>query len=492
MGKRKTTTRIVKAAGVSKNIEAEATRAAEEEEEPGMDVEEDAEEEEEDQESPEEKLARIEEETVAARKKELKSMAVGDLKSLLASNGLEADKMKKDDMMKAMLTHEAKARKSARAHEAKIRGVIVSKKNELEDLSISDLSKMCTAMGIQGAKKKEDRVRLILEDWQKNDGVEKALAQMARDERLKELQAMEIGDLRMLCEANGIDPCIKEVMADRVAKAEKTAGKFARPSLEKKEEVLEQSKGGDLVDTLLANESSRKASQKKQAEQGEAIKAKIAELKAKPVEELKKLLRKSGAEVEGKKEALVEALISISKQEEELNSRKAELKAMSISDLKALVSERSLECGNSKDKMIVAVLEHEAKSREDAKAFDKKAEEVILQKKGQLEGKTATELKDLCSSTNLAVGGGKEDKIARLLEQARADGEVDHAVSALIFCQRKEELRAMEKQELLTLCGKVGTDPCVKEVMIERLMSFEDENGVVEPPAKKSRKAQKS
>merc|ERR1712048_1278388 len=149
----------------------------------------------------------------------------------------------------------------------------------------------------------------------------------------------------------------------------------ARPSLKKKEEALKQSKGGDLVDTLLANESSRKAVQKKQIEQVEAMKAKIAELKAKSVEDLKKLLRKSGAEVEGKKEALVEALISISKQEEELNSRKAELKAMSISDLKALVSERSLECGNSKDKMIAAVLEHEVKSREEAKAFDKKAEE---------------------------------------------------------------------------------------------------------------------
>merc|ERR1712048_784643 len=155
-------------------------------------------------------------------------------------------------------------------------------------------------------------------------------------------------------------------------------------------------------------------------------------------------------------------------------------------------SESALECGSSKEKMVLAVLEHEAKSREDAKAFDKKADEVIAQKKGQLDGKTATELKDLCSAKSLAVGGGKEDKIARLLEQARADGEVDDAVSALMFCQRKDELCGMEKQDLLTLCGKVGADPCVKEVMIERLMSFEDENGVVEPPAKKARKAQKS
>merc|ERR1712187_535921 len=98
-------------------------------------------------------------------------------------------------------------------------------------------------------------------------------------------------------------------------------------SLEKKEEKIEQSKS-DLVDTLLANESSRKAAQKKEIEQEEAIKAKMAELKAKSVEELKKRLRKNGADVEGKKEALVEAVYAISKQEEEANSRKAELKAM--------------------------------------------------------------------------------------------------------------------------------------------------------------------
>merc|ERR1711972_39391 len=178
----------------------------------------------------------------------------------------------------------------------------------------------------------------------------------------------------------------------------------------------------------------------------------IAELKAKSVEELKKLLRKSGAEVEGKKETLVEALIAIGKQEEELNSRKAELKAMAISDLKALVSERALECGSSKEKLIAAVLEHEAKIREDAKAFDKKADEVVVQKKVQLEGKTATELKDVCSAKSLAVGGGKEDKIARLLEQARTDGEIDLAISSLLFRKRKEDLLSMEKTDLLPLC----------------------------------------
>merc|ERR1712187_273297 len=183
-------------------------------------------------------------------------------------------------------------------------------------------------------------------------------------------------------------------------------------------------------------------------------------------------------DVEGNKEALVEAVYAISKQEEEANSRKAELKAMSISGLNALVSERALECGNSKQKMVTAVLEHEAKCRKEAKAFDKKADALIVQKREELEGKTATELKDLCSAKSLVVGGGKEDKITRLLEQARADGEVDAAISALMFGLRKDELRAMEKQNLLTLCAKVGADPCVKEVMIECIVSFEDDNGV--------------
>merc|ERR1711879_626854 len=99
--------------------------------------------------------------------------------------------------------------------------------------------------GIQGVRKKEERVRSIIECWQQDDGVEKALAEMAREQRLNDLQNMDIEALRALCEANNIDPCVKEVMADRVAKAEKAAGRFARPNADKKESVHEKEKSGD-------------------------------------------------------------------------------------------------------------------------------------------------------------------------------------------------------------------------------------------------------
>merc|ERR1711971_417153 len=171
---------------------------------------------------------------------------------------------------------------------------------------------------------------------------------MARQQRVNDLQSMDIEVLRALCEANNIDPCVKEVMADRVAKAEKAAGRFARPNADKKEDAHEKEKGGDLVDTLLANESTRKAAQKKQATHEEATKAKLTELKGKSIEDLKKLLRKHGSEIEGKKDKLVEALHAIFLEQDALDLRKSELKAMGIPDLKALVTAKSIECGHSK------------------------------------------------------------------------------------------------------------------------------------------------
>jgi len=301
---------------------------------------------------------------------------------------------------------------------------------------------------------------------------------------------MEIEHLRMLCETNNVDPFVKEVIADRVAKAEKLAGRFAKPILEKKEEVADKGQSADLVDALIANESTRKATQKKQMEQEEAIKVKMTQLRGTSVEDLKKLLAKHGASAEGKKDALVAAAYDIFLQEEAVNSRKSELKAMSLLNLKEFASEKDLECGHSKEKLIAAILEYEAKRREEAKAFDAKADEVVAEHKEELESKTNAELKDLCYAKSLAPGLSKEGRVERLLEQARSDGEIDTRVSAKLFEKRREQLISIERSELLALCDKFDADPCVKEVLIERLLAFEEEHGVVaEPPKKKSRKA---
>merc|ERR1712046_194249 len=116
--------------------------------------------------------------------------------------------------------------------------------------------------------------------------------------------------------------------------------------------------------------------------------------------------------------------------------------------------------------MIAAILEYEAKVRQELQAFDAKAGEVVAKKKEELEILSASQLKDLCAEKSLAVGGDKSEKIARLLEHCRTDGEIDASVSATLFKQRKSELLSMEKSVLLALCDKVGLDPYVKEVLI--------------------------
>merc|ERR1719401_396796 len=449
------------------------------------------EEDEEEEESKEDAVARIEKETAIARSKELKAMAVQDLKELLQKSGLETEKVKKEDMIKSMLASEAKARAEAREHEAKVRGVMEQKRQELESTSVSDICKMCASMGIEGARTKEDRIARILTQFVKEGGVEKALAQKAQDQRREDLSSMETSALCQLCDRAGVDPYVAEVLAGRIIKLEAEAGRFAKPQLGQMESTPDAGSQRSLVDSILAKEAARKAEEQQQAQRANAAEAKKKELKAMTIEELKKLLTKRGKEAEGKKESMVETLFSVMLQEEAINARKAELKSMAQQDLKSLVSSKGIEAGGKKEDMVSALLAHEAKQREDLQAFESKLDEVLAQKKEELEGKTNADLKELCTSKGLAVGGGKEDKLARLLEHARVDKEADAVVSKLIRNQRMTELSAMDKAALVSLCEKVGADPCVREVMIERLLDHEAEYGVTEPAHKKARKSKK-
>merc|ERR1719337_658295 len=115
-------------------------------------------------------------------------------------------------MIKALLKHEAKARAAAAAQKAKIRTVVVKKKQELESLSTSELSKLCDSMGVKGLRSKEERVQRLLVEWQEKDGVDKALAEIAEQERKQELDALEKVKLEKLCTKIGVDPYVKEIM----------------------------------------------------------------------------------------------------------------------------------------------------------------------------------------------------------------------------------------------------------------------------------------
>merc|ERR1719230_1133251 len=159
-----------------------------------------------------------------------------------------------------MLKHEAQARGAQRAHEAKMRAVVVQKKEELEALSAPDLKNLCSSKGITGVLTKPVRVEKLLQLWQQEDGVNKGLEQMARAEREGELVAMDKAALRKLCERSGVEAFVKEIMVERLLKHEVEAGRFVRPAAEQevKEEAPAAAQKGDLVAALLASEANRK------------------------------------------------------------------------------------------------------------------------------------------------------------------------------------------------------------------------------------------
>merc|ERR1719197_1003138 len=112
---------------------------------------------------------------------------------------------------------------------SKIRAVVVKKKQELESQSLSELGKLCESMGIKGLKSKEERVQRLLVHWQENDGVDKALSQIAHEERKQELVALDATKLQKLCSKIGVDPFVQEIMVDRISKRENEQGCYVRP-----------------------------------------------------------------------------------------------------------------------------------------------------------------------------------------------------------------------------------------------------------------------
>lgn len=465
---------IVAAAVESKVLKRPAAAPKEEEEEEDMEVEEISE---------EERVKRHEKEVVAQRTPELKSMSMDALKSLLTKAGLPTGK--KDDMIKTILKQEAKDRAEAREHEAKIRAVVISKKEELEGLSLTDLGKLCDSKGIKCGKAKPERIERLLVQWQEQDGVEKGLAELAREERREELSGLEKDALREMCEKVDIDFCVKEVMVERISKREYDIGRYARSA--PKEDSAPQAKL-DMVQALIANESNRKKEKAVQSQQEEEAANKKKELKAMSLDDLKKAMGKRGLEVAGKKkEDMVEALYQAEVEEQATTARKSELKKMGAAALKELLASKGLEpASKGAGAAIEAVLAHEAKCREEQRAFESKVGEVLAQKKLELEKTPNGALKDMCAKKGLAVGGGKEEKAERLLEEAQRDGEIDRIISKMLRDSRNGELMSMDKLDLLKLCEKMEVDPLVKEVMLERILAYEDE--CEEPVTKKARK----
>merc|ERR1719162_1204820 len=267
-------------------------------------------------------------------------------------------------MISALASFEAKARAVVRQHESDIRGVVVSKKEELDALSVPELRDLCDSMGIKGVLTKHARIEQFLTLWQENKGVDKALARVAHDLREGQLCAMDRSSLRKFCDNLGVSPFVKDVMIERILRGETVAGRFSRPTLEQVEEEQESAPGkkGDMVDALLAMEASRKKSADLKARQVEEAARKRAELRSMNMEQLKKFLRSKGMEAVGKKEDMVEALFGVGVQEDAMSARKTRLCSLSMDDLKKLCLRRRLTQEGKRDDMVEAILAHEAQN----------------------------------------------------------------------------------------------------------------------------------
>jgi len=153
-------------------------------------------------------------------------------------------------------------------------------------------------------------------------------------------------------------------------------------------------------------------------------------------------------------------------------NRKEDLGKMYVADLKELAQHKGLEKG-TKEEMVKGILALEAKARDEVRAREEKVKQVEKKIKEDLKAKNLSDLKDLCRSKSLPIGGSKDDLVARCLAAAKKEGEVEKSLNNMAAESRRSELLGLDKDKLLALCKKVGVDPLVKEVMVERIVSQE-------------------
>jgi len=462
---------------------AAAKDAVEEEDNEEVEMEEEDEEEEND-ETEEQKVAREEKGWAASRLKEVKTMYMDGLKKLAEAKGVSAGK--KDDMVKHIMKAETKERADKRAHEAKIREIVQKKSDEFEALPIADLK---ARANLKGRVSKTDCIQQLLKSWQDDDGVDKALAEEATNERRSELLSKDNIWLLKHCDKHNVDPYVLEVMVDRILEHETRHDKYAPPLQNNAAPVETVKKGGDLVEALLASEAGRKRDLELQKAKEAADMAKVKELNALGVDALKKLLAAKGIEVDGKKEDLVKAAFKLAKDEEAVETRKSELKAMGVKELKQLMAKHGLEASAKVPDMVSAMLKYEQRVQEEIRAYEGKVRDLTEHKKGEFDSMSLNELKSLLVAKGLKAGVGKADRVERLAEEAQKDGSIAKKVSQMTRVERKQSLLAMDKAAVLDLCHELEIDPLMKDVMVQRIMSYENDiaDGFLEPELKKQR-----
>lgn len=421
------------------------------------------------------------------RTKELKKMSASDLKEMVTNFGLETGT--KEAMIGRVLKHETKLRKEAAAQRAKIREVVSQRKDELDAMSIPALTKLCADAGFKNLRSKPEKVQKLLLHWQETGGVETALASLAVQERMQQLEDMENEQLRKLSGKYGLEVYVKEIMAERISRKEHEMGCYLRPAI--KEIAAKETSNNnnlDMIDALLASEAQRKKEQEIRAKREEAVQSKSKTYKAMSLDELKKLIAKKKLASGEKKDEMITALMLASIQEDAAAARKGDLQAKSSQELSDLLSLNGLDGSGSKDKLVKRFLDHEAKVNDDLKAFESNAATAAEERKAALEKKSNSELKDLCSEQGLALGGAKEERIERLVDEEKKSRAFDGLVSKNLRLKRWEALKIMSNDQLLEICEELEVDPLMKDIMVERIMAHEKEHPD-EPKAKRARVA---
>merc|ERR1712032_505054 len=211
------------------------------------------------------------------------------------------------------------------------------------------------------------------------------------------------------------------------------------------------------------------------------------------VDALKKLLSNKGVEADGKKEDLVKAAFSLAKEEQAVEERKNELKAMGIKELKHLLATHGLEATSKVPDMVNAVMKYEQRVQEEIRAYEAKVKDLTEQKKDEFERMSLNDLKQLLVAKGLKTGVGKADRAQRLAEEAQKDGSISKKVSQMTRVERKQELFKMDKAAVLDLCHELEVEPLTKDVMVQRIMSYEADiaEGFLEAEFKKQRTSKK-
>merc|ERR1712039_35350 len=208
---------------------------------------------------------------------------------------------------------------------------------------------------------------------------------------------------------------------------------------------------------------------------------------------LKKRLSSRGVEVDGKKEDFVRAAFDLAKEDQAVEERKNELKVMGAKELKQLLATHGLEAPGKVPDMVNAILKYEQRVQEEIRAYEAKVRDLTEQRKDEFERMSLTDLKQLLVAKGLKAGVSKTDRAQRLAEEAQKDGSIAKKVSQITRVERKEELLKMDKSAVLDLCHELEVDPVLKDVMVQRIISYEADiaEGFLEPELKKQKASKK-